>query len=366
MILESVEKVGIMGGGINAALLCLEAHKKGIKTTIVDQDLHCPASSIADEHLVSPLNKTILLKLIQRTDVIVFANKLKSISDYSPLLKEKAKVYPQIEILETLSSRRRFLWKMEQLEIPTIKYKILEDEIGLLDLLREVELPVSITKYYKDKYDEFVLTSDEDMVDLLVDKDRKVNYWLVEEIPLDSIELSVGISRDRKNKMYDYSVCEDLYDGDTWIQGHVPARITKTLQRQAIALARRTIRRLDATGTFAVNIVLSQEGELIVRDVQPFALASAIYTEEGCGISQYDHLIRIILGLPLYSAEFEGVVFSYLEKESANSGARSMKNMLEKQGSNMYSFKGKTYDSARQLYTFKADSWEDLEQTLNS
>lgn len=366
MSLESIEKIGIMGGGINAALLCLEAHKKGIETTIVDEDLHCPASGIADEHLVSPLNKTILLKLIQRTDVIVFANKLENINDYSPLLKEKAKVYPQIEILEILSSRRRFLWKMEQLEIPTIKYEILEEEIEVLDLLREVELPVSITKHYKDKYDEFVLLSDEDMVDLLVDKDIKVNYWLVEEIPLDSLELSVGISRDEKNKMFDYSVCEDLYDGDSWIQGHVPARITKTLQRQAIALARRTIRRLDAIGTFTVNIVVDQEGKLIVRDVQPFALANAIYTKEGCNISQYDHLIRIILGLHLYPAEFEGVVFSYLEKESGNSGLGSMRMMLEKQGSNMYSFKGKAYDSTRHLYTFKADSWEDLEQTLNS
>ena len=185
MIEEKIDHIGIMGGGTNAALLCLEAKKKGIKTTIVDQDMYCPAAHIADEHLVGPLNKKTLLKLIQRTKSIVFAAKLEDPEDYQPLLKEKIPVYPGFEILETLSSRQKFLWKMEQQEIPIIPYKRLEDELEVLDLLKDVELPISITKYYKSQSeanpsDEILLLSDEDLVDLLIEKDKQIDYWLVE------------------------------------------------------------------------------------------------------------------------------------------------------------------------------------------
>lgn len=369
MSLTSIEKIGIMGGGINAALLCLEAKKKGIETTIVDKDLYCPASKVADEHLVTPLNKTALFKLIQRTDAIVFTQKLEDPDDYSPLLKEKTTVYPEVEILEILSSRQRFLWKMEQKGVPVINYKRLETEVEVLDLLKEIELPISITKHYKtqtqnSQSDEILLLSDEDIVDLLIEKDRQVDYWLVEEIHLAAMELSIGVTRDLKNKIYTYSVSEDVYDGSDWIQSHVPARISKTLQNKAMALAKRAVRALGGIGTFTVNISVSDDKELYVRDMHPYALENAVYTNESCNISQYDHLIRTIMGLPLYPATFNGVIFSHLEKGTLETDIEKMSSLLAKPETNLYSFRGKIDEDRILLYTFKADSWEDLEDNI--
>lgn len=369
MSLKTIEKIGIMGGGVNAALLCLEAKKKGIQTTIVDKDMYCPASKVADEQLVTPLNKNALFKLIQRTDAIVFATKLEDPEDYSPLLKSKTPVYPAIEVLETLSSRQRFLWKMEQKGVPVIKYKRLETEIEVLELLKEIELPVSITKHYKtqtknSQSDEIVLLSDEDIVDLLIEQDKQVDYWLVEEIHLESMELSVGVTRDIKKKMYTYSVSEDIYDGSDWMQSHVPARITKTLQKKAIALAKRAVRTLDGIGSFTVNISVSDDKDLYVRDMHPYALENAVYTNESCNISQYDHLIRTVLGLPLYPATFSGVIFAHLETGSLLTDVENMSSLLAKPETNVYSFKGKINDDTRLLYTFKADGWEELEENL--
>lgn len=369
MSLTSIEKIGIMGGGMNAALLCLEAKKKGIKTTIVDEDLYCPAANIADEHLVSPLNKDILFKLIQRTDGIVFTRKLEDIEDYRPLLKDNTPVFPEVEVLEILSSRQRFLWKMEQQELPIVKYKRLENEVEVLELLKDIELPISITKHYKsesesNQSDEILLLSDEDVVDLLIEKDKKIDYWLVEQIHLEAMELSIAVTRDIKNKLYTYSIAEDVYDDGHWIQSHVPARITKTLQNKAIALAKRTIRKLGGIGTFTVNVLVSQDKTLYVRDVHPYALENAVYTNEGADISQYDHLIRVMLGLPLYPATFNGVVFSHLENGSLLSNMENMKGVLGRSGANVYSFRGKTGEDTKMLYTFKADTWESLENNL--
>lgn len=369
MSLTSPQKIGIMGGGINAALLCLEAKKKGIQTTIVDEDMYCPASKLADEHLVAPLNKNTLFKLTQRTDAIVFTKRLEDLKGYSPLHKEKTPVYPEIEVLETLSSRERFLWAMEQKGIPIAKYKRLDSEIAVIELLKDIELPISITKHYKsqsksNQSDEIVLLSDEDIVDLLIGKDKQVDYWLVEEIHLEAMELSIGVTRDIKKKMYTYSVSEDIYHGDDWIQSHVPARINKTLQNKAIALAKRAVRSLDGIGAFTVNISIKENKELYVRDIHPYALANAIYTNESCNISQYDHLIRTILGLPLYPASFNGVIFAHVERGTMVADIENSSGLLAKPGSNLYSFKGKTDDDAVLVYTFKADTWDKLEENI--
>lgn len=369
MSLTSLDKIGIMGGGLKAALLCLEAKNKGIQTTIVDPDMYCPAAKIADEHLVTPLSKDALFKLIQRTDAIVFTNKLDAPDDYSPLLKDKTPVYPQIEVLETLSSRQRFLWKMEQKGVPIVKYKRLETEVEVLDLLKDIELPISITKHYKtqtqnSQSNEIILLSDEDIVDLLIEKNKQVDYWLVEEMQVEATELSVGVTRDIKNKLYTYSVAEDVYDGTDWMQSHVPARITKTLQNKAIALAKRAVRAIGGIGTFTVNISLGEDKELYVRDMHPYALENAVYTKESCNISQFDHLIRTMLGLPLYPATFEGVMFAHLEKGSLLADVENMTSLLAKPETNVYSFKGKTGDDTLLLYTFKADNWAELEDNL--
>lgn len=369
MRLTSPEKIGIMGGGINSALLCLEAKSKGIQTTIVDSDMYCPAARIADEHIVAPQSKNTLFKLIQRTDAIVFTQRLEDPNDYSPLLKEHIPVYPAIEVLETLSSRQGFLQAMEKKGVPVVKYKRLESEVEVLELLKDIELPISITKHYKSQANnnqshEILLLSDEDIVDLLIGKDKQVDYWLIEEIHLEATELSVGVTRDIKKKMYTYSVSEDIYDGDDWIQSHIPARITKTLQNKAMALAKRAVRTLDGIGTFTVKISVTQDKELYVRDIHPYAMANAVYTNESCNISQYNHLIRTIQGLPLYPANFEGVIFSHLEKGALITGPDNMYGLLARPGSNVYSFKGKVGEDVSLLYTFKADTWEDLEGNL--
>ena len=369
MIEITVDKIGIMGGGMNAALLCLEAKKKGIKTTIVDQNMYCPAASIADEHLVAPLNKYTLLKLIQRTNAIIFTSKLEAVDDYSPLLKEKIPVYPGLEILETLSSRQRFLWKMEQQEIPIMPYTRLEDELELLEHLKEMQLPASITKYYKTQSksnpsDEILLLSDEDLVDLLIDKDKQVDYWLVEEIPLESVELSVGVTRDIKGRLFTYSVAEDVYDDGKWIQSQIPARITKTLQNKAIVLAKRVIRKLGGIGTFTVKISVGQDKELYVRDIYPYATENAVYTNENSTISQYDHLIRTVLGMPLYEAKVKGVMLLYLVNDGFHDGDKLLGKILEKEGTNVYAFPGKNKNDTSVLYTFKADTWKELNKNI--
>ena len=369
MSLIELEKIGIMGGGLNSALLCLEAKKKGIKTTIVDEDMYCPAANIADEHLVAPLNEESLLKLTHRVDAVVFTKKLNRLSDYGVLLQEGIPVYPDVELLEVLSSRQKFLWKMEQNDIAIAPYKKLQDELGVFEELKNKDLPVSITQYYKDisgprEYQELIIETEEDVVDLLMIRNDEIDYWLLEERAQNMTELSIAVTRDIKNKVYTYSISEDIYEKDKWIKSYIPARITKTLQNKATSLARRVIRTLEGVGAFTVKLSLTKDKELYVKEVLPYPIANAVYTNESCTISQYDHWIRVMQDMPLFSSEFNGVTFVNVEHKSEVEEINDTSQFLTKVGSNLYSFKGKLINDRTLLYTFVADTWVELEKNI--
>lgn len=369
MSLIELEKIGIIGGGINAALLCLEAKKKGIKTTIVDEDMYCQAASIADEHIVAPLNEQSLLKLTHRVDVVVFTKDLNRISDYQALLEEDIPVYPNFELLEMLYSRQRLLWKMEQNDIAVGPYKKLKDELSVLEELKTTDLPVTITKYYKDlsspkEYQEFIIESEEDIVDLVMTQSDEAEYWLFEERSQNITELSIAVTRDIKNKVYTYSISEDIYEKGKWVKSYIPARITKTLQNKAVSLARRVIRTLEGVGAFTVKIFVTKDKELHVNKVLPYPVANAVYTNESCSISQYDHWIRVMLGMPLFPSECNGVTFVNLENISEFEEFEDTSKLLTKVGSNLYAFKRKLVNDRTLLYTFRADTWEELEKNI--
>lgn len=365
MSVIELDKIGIVGGGINSALFCLEAKKKGIKTAILDPDMYCLAANIADEHLVAPFNESALLKLIHRVDAVLFTHKLDTQKDYKALLKESIPVYPEFETLETLFTRERFLWKMEQHDIPIMPYKILNDEIDVLEAIKNIDFPISVTQYYKGTIDskdcnEIILKSEEDIIDLFVEQQEKIDYWIVQENPEKNMELSVGVTRDSKSKLYVYSVAEDIYEKEELIKSYVPARTTKTLQNKAISISKRAVKALDGIGTFTVKLGVTKDKEIYVKNIVPYSIENSVYTNESCSISQNDHLLRVMLGLTIFPATFDGVTLVRLEKESPLNNSNHMGEILSKESTNAYFFRGKTVGQNKLLYTFRNQTWEEL------
>ena len=67
------QKIGIIGGGQLGKMMILEAKKMDFAVTILDPTVDCPASSIADQHLVADFDDPqALLKLAQQTDLVTY------------------------------------------------------------------------------------------------------------------------------------------------------------------------------------------------------------------------------------------------------------------------------------------------------
>jgi 5-(carboxyamino)imidazole ribonucleotide synthase len=82
-----------------------------------------------------------------------------------------------------------------------------------------------------------------------------------------------------------------------------PAQIESHISRQAQAIARNVITRLNMIGLLAVEMFVTKEGTVLVNEVAPRPHNSGHQTIEGNVTSQYEQHLRAILNLPAGSTE---------------------------------------------------------------
>src|SRR5690606_22281878 len=80
-----------------------------------------------------------------------------------------------------------------------------------------------------------------------------------------------------------------------------PSRLSPAIQREAEAVARRVVEALDLVGILAVEMFVTRAGEVLVNESAPRPHNSGHQTINANETSQYEQLLRAILGLPLGS-----------------------------------------------------------------
>ena len=81
------------------------------------------------------------------------------------------------------------------------------------------------------------------------------------------------------------------------------APIGARIARRAVRLTRDTLEDLDLTGLACVELILTQDHELVVHEVTPHPHSSGHLTIEACVTSQFEQQLRAVCGLPPGSTE---------------------------------------------------------------
>jgi len=82
-----------------------------------------------------------------------------------------------------------------------------------------------------------------------------------------------------------------------------PARIPAETAMRAEAIARHVAEKLDLVGVLAVEMFVTQAGDLLVNEIAPRPHNSGHWTIDACITSQFEQLVRAVCGLPLGSVE---------------------------------------------------------------
>jgi len=296
------QKIGIIGGGQLGKMMILEAKKLGFYVTILDPTKSCPASSIADQHIVADFDDSKAIReLADKSDLITYEFEHIDAEVLKELEAEDYKVYPTARSLEIIQNKyhQKTLLKQNQIAVPDfIKVKELADiykagnEFGYPAMLK------SCTGGYDGKGN-LIIKNKTEVEKAFHKLIGEKNPLMVERYIPFKKEISIIAARDLKGEMRVYPIGENDHQDNILFETKVPAEISAELKNQAESLAKEVLEVFAGIGIFCVEMFLTEDDRLLINEIAPRPHNSGHYTIEGCVTSQFEQHIRAITSLPL-------------------------------------------------------------------
>jgi 5-(carboxyamino)imidazole ribonucleotide synthase len=290
-------RIGIIGGGQLGKMMAQEAKKMGFFVTVLDPTPVSPAGQIADQEITANFyDEEGLRKLLAASDVVTYDIEHVNTA-FLKACPEKDKIRPAPELLEIIQDKFRQREVLKRGGIPVPRFAPLEEDTP--EAFRSFGFPL-VQKARRGGYDGrgvAVLRGEEDLP-----KRLQGPSYLEEYVPV-ARELAVLVARSTTGEIRTYPVVEMIFEERAHICDLVlaPARIPEEVAERAKELGRKCVELLGGVGIFAIEMFLTENGELLVNEIAPRPHNSGHFTIEACATSQFEEHLRAILGLPLGS-----------------------------------------------------------------
>jgi 5-(carboxyamino)imidazole ribonucleotide synthase len=298
------QRIGIIGGGQLGKMLIESAQPWNVCFNILESKSDCPAGRYAEEFVQGSLKDgDAIRKLSELSDLLTYEIEHIDVQTLIMLEAEGVEVIPSPKILQVIQDKG--LQKMFYLEhsLPTAPFRLVSNSSELNDALAEIPGETIVIKTRTEGYDGkgVMILGKEEAGQLEVPDSGLLVEYFVES----AVEISVIVARGRDGEIKSYPPCEMHFDPEANLVDFLfaPSNLPETVQEEARSIATRAIEAFGGAGLFAVEMILTREGDIWINEIAPRPHNSGHHTIEACYTSQYEQLVRILLGMPLGSTE---------------------------------------------------------------
>ena len=301
MAAQEKSTLAILGGGQLGMLLCEAAEKIGINTLIVTPDAEGPAVAKAGSSMVCSMEKEgLATEIATRADIVTY--ELEDIP--SRLLETLAHkeglgdvlVRPATGLLSLLKNKATQKQWYADNNFPSLPYFNIEDPYDNRQELLDFGFPF-VQKAQTGGYDGYG-------VQVIADEEAMSQLWdvpsVIERYVERPLELGVVVARSVSGDMVHYQPVRMEFDHDKNILDAVimPTGLSDARNKEAVALAKNVIEKLDGVGVFAVEMFLVNDA-LVINETSPRVHNSGHHTLETSPVSQFEQHVRAVCDLPL-------------------------------------------------------------------
>lgn len=293
-------KIGILGGGQLGAMLLRYAIDFGLNVSVMDKDASAPCSRHTSSfHIGDPMNFNDVVRFGKDLDIVTIEKEAVNTSALKELRDMGVKVYPSPETLEIIQNK--FVQKQFLMEhnIPVAMGWLVMDKAELATYTGK--LP-GILKKCSNGYDGkgvLMLKTAEDL-----SKAFDEPCVLEEVVDIDQ-EISVIVSRNEGGIIECYDPVLMMFDKERMLLDFqiCPAGLDEETAIRVCSIAKKVAEVIDLTGIMAVEMFVANNGKIYVNELAPRPHNSGHHTIEAAKTSQFEQQIRVILGLPMGSAQ---------------------------------------------------------------
>lgn len=297
------ETVGIIGEGIETLSLIQSTQDLGYRVSVYNPHPTDIASLKADRKFIGEYtDQQNLISFAQTVDTLVYMTHLIS-SETIATISENIYIPQQdllLSIAQDIALKNAFL---EGLDIAIPDYMTVVSAEGLKSAVEAFGYPVLMRRNQTDWLDEtlFLIKNESDFNELQNHEFR--GTYIAEPYILEARELILSVAKTRDQEVLPVGITELKYKGNLLYQAINPPQIENETGLEAFEVASKIAQELDFQGLFTIEFYLLKDGSLKVKGIQPFTHLGAHYTIEAENLSQYDVMIRSVLGWPIPQIE---------------------------------------------------------------
>ena len=317
--------IGIIGGGQLGRMISLAASYMGHKTHIFNPS-DCPAFAVTNQTTQAEYTDTAALEAFAKSvDVVTLEFENIPVSSVE-IIEKITPVYPSSKTLRTAQNRVLEKTFLREAGIPIADFHPINTYEDFTQAVDNIGRP-SVLKTAMFGYDgkgQYKIESETDLQtawNATGDGEKILESW----VPFDC-EISVIVARGLNGEIRCFPPTENVHKNHILDTSTVPANISADVIDKAINIATKIAEKLDLIGLIAVEMFVCSDGEVLVNEIAPRPHNSGHWTMEGCVTSQFEQLVRAVLGLPLGSVDvpYEKVVMTNLIGDDVNNFAPAL------------------------------------------
>lgn len=304
MNFNGIRQIGIVGGGTAALMLCIEAAKAGIRTSLLDPKVGCIGSQLASEHIISAITNESIQKLSLRCDVIVFNTKL----DFELNTKLHSKTYPSKDTMKELCHFKNMQDILEVLEIPAPKMYYQDNKEMAFMQIEKLEMPFKFIKQYGDCTKQMDIYNEEDLADFVLEIDEDAESFILQPITKYSRVITFLCIVDDKEKAYIYDPIEESIGEDEACHLKIADSLSKSMLLRLNRYNKKLLKEINATGAFTIKYGVKANKSVELIHMTPELSIAGLLTLEAYELSIYEQYLHLLLGMPVNKLELEANV----------------------------------------------------------
>ncbi|WP_084783999.1 5-(carboxyamino)imidazole ribonucleotide synthase [Paenibacillus sp. FJAT-26967] len=293
--------IGILGGGQLGRMLTLAGRNMGYRFVTLEPGPDSPCGQVADRQIQASYDDVEAAReLAKVSDVITYEFENVDAA-VTKLLTQEAYVPQGSSLLYTTQHRLREKRAIEAAGVRVAPYAEITSVQELHEAAARFGMPC-VLKTATGGYDgkgQWVIRSADEVPAAFEELSRAGTDLVLEQFIRFEHEISVIAARSPRGEVKAFPAAENIHIDNILHLSIVPARIDKRIQDEAERLAIRIAESMEAVGLIAVEMFLTEDGELFVNELAPRPHNSGHYTMEACHTSQFEQHIRAICNLPL-------------------------------------------------------------------
>jgi 5-(carboxyamino)imidazole ribonucleotide synthase len=296
--------IGILGGGQLGRMIAGAAARLGYRCHIFTPESGSPASLVTPFATVAPFDdEAALARFAASVDIVTFEFENVPAETAEFIAAQGRAMHPGPDVLRITQDRMREKDFLRSVGVATTNYREVTSLAALQRAVPQIG-PYGVLKTVRLGYDgkgQVMLRPESDLAEAW----RRIGgeVAILEALVDFACEVSVIVARNGSSATACYAPVENQHVNHILDTTIAPARIAPDIAARAEAIARHVVEALGMTGLLAVEMFVTNAGELLVNELAPRPHNSGHWTLDACYTSQFEQLVRAICGLQLGSTE---------------------------------------------------------------